>query len=191
MPLDKAILAGFGPKWVDLDMAVAGFHGGLRSNADPRGPKSKKPRQITAFSHGDHCIDRDNELINATRDGVFLRHGRRTGDNQQFPALVINFIQTRILITHHGWCRAGHRKALRKPVSVLPAQCDGGGDSWLRKLRSGPRRKRYAFEHARTVWNCADECDPDENWIEEALVTLERAGLRGLVDGQKVAFDTQ
>ena len=37
----------------------------------------------------------------------------------------------------------------------------------------------------------ADECDPDENWIEEALVTLERAGLRRLVDGQKVAFDTQ
>jgi hypothetical protein len=37
----------------------------------------------------------------------------------------------------------------------------------------------------------ADECDPDENWIEEAQVNLERAGLCGLVDGQKAAFDTQ
>jgi hypothetical protein len=44
---------------------------------------------------------------------------------------------------------------------------------------------------ASTDCKSADECDPDENWIEEALVTLERAGLRGLVDGQKVAFDTQ
>ena len=37
----------------------------------------------------------------------------------------------------------------------------------------------------------ADECDPDENWIEEALATLERPEPRGLVEGQKVAFDTQ
>ena len=37
----------------------------------------------------------------------------------------------------------------------------------------------------------ADECDPDENWIEEAMATLERPGPRRLVDGQKVAFDTQ
>jgi methylphosphotriester-DNA--protein-cysteine methyltransferase len=37
----------------------------------------------------------------------------------------------------------------------------------------------------------ADECDPDENWIKEALAILERPGLRGLVDGHKAAFDTR
>ena len=38
----------------------------------------------------------------------------------------------------------------------------------------------------------ADECDPDENWIKEALAILKRpGGLRGLVDGHKVAFDTR
>jgi len=155
----------------------------------PRGPKGKKPRQITAFSRGDHCIDRDNELINGTRDGVFLRHGRRTGDNRRFPALVINFIQTRILITHHGCCRADHRTALRKPVSVLLRHAiEEGFLATKAEIRAAA--KALCFR-ACTDCKSADECDPDENWIEEALVTLERAGLRGLVDGQKVAFDTQ
>ena len=37
-----------------------------------------------------------------------------------------------------------------------------------------------------------DECDPDENWIKEALAILKRpGGLRGLVDGHKAAFDTR
>ena len=31
MPLDKAVLAGFGPMWLDLDLAVA--VGGCRSSA--------------------------------------------------------------------------------------------------------------------------------------------------------------
>ena len=35
MPLDKAVLAGFGHKWLDWDLAVAGFHGGCRSKAEP------------------------------------------------------------------------------------------------------------------------------------------------------------
>jgi len=33
VPLDKAALAGFGPMWLDLDLAVAVFHGGCRSSA--------------------------------------------------------------------------------------------------------------------------------------------------------------
>ena len=63
---------------------------------------------------------------------------------------MINFIQTRILITHHSCRRARHRTTPRKAVSVPLAQCDRR-DSWLRKLKSGPRRRRYASEHVRTV----------------------------------------
>ena len=44
---------------------------------------------------------------------------------------------------------------------------------------------------ARTDCKSADECDPDEDWIKEALAILERQGLRALVDGHKVAFDTR
>jgi hypothetical protein len=33
VPLDKAVLAGFGPMWLDLDLAVAVFHGGCRSSS--------------------------------------------------------------------------------------------------------------------------------------------------------------
>ena len=45
---------------------------------------------------------------------------------QRYPVRVINFIQTRILVTPHSCCRAGYRTAPRKPVSVSLAQCDGG-----------------------------------------------------------------
>jgi hypothetical protein len=69
---------------------------------------------------------------------------------QRYPTRVINFIQTRILITHHSCRRARHRTTPRKAVSVPLAQCDRR-DSWLRKLKSGPRRRRYASEHVRTV----------------------------------------
>ncbi len=37
----------------------------------------------------------------------------------------------------------------------------------------------------------ADECDPDKNWIEEALAILERPGPGQIGQCYEVAFDTR
>ena len=65
-------------------------------------------------------------LTAAFSENIYLDLAIANSCQQRYPTRVINFIQTRILITHHSCCRAGCRNST-KAVSVPLAQCDGGG----------------------------------------------------------------
>ena len=68
---------------------------------------------------------------------------------QRYPTRVINFIQTRILITHHSCCRPVVTTP-RTAVSVpLAHAMEEGYLATKAQIRAWLRR--YAFEHARTV----------------------------------------
>jgi len=56
-----------------------------------------------------------------------------------------------------------------------------------RKAEIRAAAKALCFR-ACTDCKSADECDPDENWIEEALVTLERAGAAQIGRGPESRF---
>ena len=97
---------------------------------------------------------------------------------------MINFIQTRILITHHHSCRRAGLAQFRASRCLfhLRNAMEEGFLATKAKIRTVA--KALCFR-ACTDCKSADECDPDENWIEEARATLERPSMRGLVDDQK------
>ena len=76
---------------------------------------------------------------------------------QRYPTRVINFIQTRILITHHSCCRPVVTTA-RTAVSVPLAQC-GRGEILGYEAKIRAAAKALCFR-ACTDCKSADECDP-------------------------------
>ena len=84
---------------------------------------------------------------------------------------MINFIQTRILITDHS-CRGGRSSQLheRRSLFRLRNAMEEGFLATKAKIRA--MAKALCFR-ACTDCKSADECDPDKNWIEEALAILE------------------
>jgi hypothetical protein len=113
----------------------------------------------------------------------------KMGLAQRYPTRVINFIQTRILITHHSCCRAGCRNSHeRRSLFRLRYAIEEGFLATKAKIRAVA--KALCFR-ACTDCKSADECDPDKNWIEEALAILERPGPGQIGQCYKVAFDTR
>jgi hypothetical protein len=97
------------------------------------------------------------------------------GDHQTqppCPANVVNFVQTRAPIIEHDHRHAGHHLRLAKTGEcVLPAQVTGE-EIMATKAEIRVSAKSLCFR-ACTDCTSADECDPDENWIEEARAALE------------------
>ncbi len=101
---------------------------------------------------------------------------------QRYPTRVINFIQTRILITHHSCCRAGRRNSTNGGLFRFRNAMEEGYLATKANIRA--MAKALCFR-ACTDCKSADECDPDKNWIEEALAILERPGPGRLVNATK------
>ena len=98
------------------------------------------------------------------------------GDHQAqppYPANVVNFVQTRASIIEHDHRHAGHLTyAVRRPESVYRQRKVTGEEIMATKAEISASAKSLCFR-ACTDCTSADECDPDENWIEEARAALE------------------
>jgi len=107
---------------------------------------------------------------------------------QRYVTRVINFIQTRILIPTIVVARRLSQFHERRSLFRLRNAVEERYLATKAKIRAVA--KALCFR-ACTDCKSADECDPDKNWIEEALAILERPGPGQIGQCYKVAFDTR
>lgn len=113
--------------------------------------------------------------IQYRQNGTYSCVTHALGDHQTqppYPANVVNFVQTRAPIIEHDHRHAGHHLRLAKTREVYCQRKVTGEEIMATKAEIRASAKSLCFQ-ACTDCTSADECDPDENWIEEARAALE------------------